>query len=174
MRQAGSTTAGELSTKCFPGAVEAHSSVTGCDAGLCCKVPDTKAIQVHPADCRPVLRLEGLDQAQHAVADHPLKLPVRSVGIFGFGGEPIECTALTILPPVMVGDGIPKNAVEPGSRRARASKGRSMVEASDECFLKNVFCFVAGAHTPFQECQKACMVIQQYFQHLRCCRVALG
>ena len=48
-----------------------------------------------------------------------------------------------------------------------------MVEAPDECFLENVFCFVAGSHPPLKERQKARVVVHQRLQHLGYRRVAL-
>ena len=61
--QAGSTATGQLSAKGFPGAMQAHPGVAGGDAGLGCKGPDAQALEVHPADGRSILRLQGLDQA---------------------------------------------------------------------------------------------------------------
>ena len=116
MRQAGSTAAGELSTQCFPGAVQADSCIAGCDPRLGCEVADAEAIEVHSADRRSVFRLECLDQAQDALADHCLQLTIGSVRIFRFSSKPIECTPPGILPAVVVGDRISKNAIEPRCR----------------------------------------------------------
>lgn len=174
MCQAGSTAPGELSTQCFPGAVQPHPGVTGCDACLRREVADAEAIEVHPADRRSVLRFEGFDQRQDALADHRLQLTVGSVRIFRFGSEPIERTPLSTLPAVVIGDSISKDAVEPGSSRGRAPEGRSVVEAPDERFLEDVFRFVPGSHPPLQERQKARMVVHQDLQHLGRSGVALG
>ena len=174
MRQAGSTAAGELSAECFSCAMQADSCITGCHASLRREVADAESIEVHTADCRSILRLQGLDQAQHALADDRLQLAVRRVGIFDFGSKSIECATLRILPAVVVRNRIAKNAVEPCGRRRRASEGGSMVKAPDERFLENVFRFLARSQPALQERQKARMVVQQCLQYLWRSRVALG
>ena len=121
--QAGSTAAGKLSPECFPCSVQSNSCIAGCDPSLRCEVANAEAIEVHSADRRSVLRLEGLDQTQDALADHCFQLTVGSVRILRFGSEPIERTAPRILPTVVVGDRVSKNAVEPRRRRGRAPEG---------------------------------------------------
>jgi hypothetical protein len=141
--QARSAASGELSAEGFAGAMEAHSGVSGCYPRLCRVGADAHAVEVHPADRRAVLGLQGLYQAQHAAADHRFELTVRNGSIIRFGSEPVEGSALRVLPAIVVGDRVSKNPVEPGCRRSRAPQGRSMVEASDESLLENVFRIIA-------------------------------
>jgi hypothetical protein len=63
VRQAGSTTASELSTQGFTGPVQSHTRVARRDTGFRREVADAKAIEVHPPDGRSILGLESLDQA---------------------------------------------------------------------------------------------------------------
>ncbi|MDF3053764.1 MAG: nucleic acid binding, OB-fold, tRNA/helicase-type, partial [Geminicoccaceae bacterium] len=171
--QAGSTAPGQLSAKGLPGAMQAHCGVACGDAALRREGADAQALEIHPTEGCAILRLQGLDQTQHAAADCRLELGVRSVRI-SLRGQTVESPAPGISPAVMVGKGIPEHPVEPGCRRGGASERRCVVEAPDEGVLQDVLCFFTGSHPALQKRQKARVVIQQHLQDLWGSRVALG
>ena len=115
MLQASAAGPSELAAQRLPGAMQPHAGVARRDPRFLGEASDAQAVQVHPTDRGAVLRFERFHQGHDAGTGHRFQLLIRVEGLrLAVGSKPLQRTAPGALAPVMVDDGVPKHAVEPG------------------------------------------------------------
>ena len=110
-----------------------------------------------------------------AGARHRLELLVGAgCRVCALRGELIECPTPGAFTAIMVDDGVPEHAVEPGRGGFGAPRRIRPADAADERFLQDVFGLVAGTYSPLEEAEKAGVVVEQHAQHVGRVGIALG
>ena len=153
---AGAAAALELPAEGLAGPIHAHGRVVGGDPRLRGEVPHGHAIELHPAEDRGVFRLESVQERSHAGTHRAHQLLVgRRLHSLRLGGHALEGAPLGPAAPVVIGEGVAQQPVEPGDRGVLVAQRPGSGEAPHEGLLQEVFRHLAGADPAREEAEEA-------------------
>lgn len=147
MLRAGPARTLELAAERLPRPVKADTGIPGGETQLVRDCAHPGVLEVHSAEDTCVLGAQHPHELRHAAADHPLE---RGIGARLRSDAPRAGRGLlvTSAPAVVIGDGVPKQPVEPGDRPLPVADRASAFEALSERRLEDVFGVLARTNPP--------------------------
>jgi hypothetical protein len=142
-------------------AMQSHGRVVSGDAGVARKCLEVTAVEIHRLNGRPVLRLEGLENAAHACAHGAFDLRVGGACGVEVGGEPFERTVRGGTTAALVDDGVAQDPEEPGNDRLLVAKLAAPLDGLRVRVLQDFLGERARAHALLEEAEESPSVLEE-------------
>ena len=152
MGRTGAAASLELFPKRVAGTMEAYAHVGGAQSELCGDGGGVAFLEVHVSEHLRVFGLEGRHQVVQALAHDVAQFGIEAIRFLA--SVLLLRAAFSVPPPVVVDEGVAKNAVEPGDGALVVAQLGGMLETACECGLEQVLGDGAASHPALQERKK--------------------
>ncbi|MGK0220053.1 MAG: hypothetical protein ACI9HE_003560 [Planctomycetota bacterium] len=169
MSGASATRALDLPQKDLPSTVEPNPSVVRSDSESLGGPVDGFPFQVHAAEKLCVLWFQCREQAHYTAADFASELGVLITTVLPLLQHGLDRTAKCRLRAMSVDEGVAQQSVDPGNGRLPITQVLALIQGAHKCTLENVLGIRAAPDSPFQEIEKAPVVVNKQLGYgIRC------